>query len=307
MKGKDVSTLDDLVSSIESAPINPAPKVKVLYHISDWKKFVENKLSKEKLSYHSGYHCFKFNEEDSQVCFRGIVLSTDDKWYPPKGIKLLDDEANLSDSIEAAEFRFDHKKMKNILDDIESRYLPTLDQEKRQEVHASWIALDQTFQQLEKKRKSLKTLSFSDLPKYVPPPAPNLSEPLVKDYENIPQLWGTFHADEVLDGNVETDAKIGLDVIVYTHSKVNRPWVGVIKSIDDKEKNYSVQWYKRAPGGGVRFKPDMKGETAYVSVVDSASIMLYSVADHLKNGDLDLSEWHTTIMETYAQHDECYD
>ena len=145
LKGKEISTLDDLVEAMETAPIQPAPLVHVLYYISDWKKFVEPKLSKEKLAHHSGYHCFRIceegskGEEGSKVCFRGKVLSTDEAWYPKEGIQLLVDDPHLYDIVEASEFRFDHKKLQHILDDIETKYLPTLEPRKRHETETSWI------------------------------------------------------------------------------------------------------------------------------------------------------------------------
>ena len=36
------------------APIAPAPEVKVINYISDWKAFVDNKLTFKRLSYLSG-------------------------------------------------------------------------------------------------------------------------------------------------------------------------------------------------------------------------------------------------------------
>ena len=292
---------------MESSPIQPTPVVNVLYFISDWKKFVEPKLTKERLSNHSGYHCFKFSEEDSKVYFRGKVLSTDDKWHPKVGIQLLVKDPKLSDKIEASEFRFEQVKMKTILDDIQTKYLPMLRTKKQQETEASWKALDQTFQKLERERKSLKTLSFSDLPKYSVPPSPDSSGLVLKTHENTTPMWGTFYPDVVLDGDVHSDAKLGLDVIIYTESKANRPWVGVIHSISDDKQTYSIHWYKRAPGGGVRYKQEIRKGAAYLTDVEAASVMLYSVADHLDNGDLDLSEWYDKVMETYQEHDDCYE
>lgn len=307
LKGKEISTQDELVEAIESAPINPTPLVKVLYFISDWRSYMNQKLSREKLSYHSGYHCFKISSEKSKVCFRGKVLSTDENWFPPRGIQLLADEVDFSEKIKASEFRIDHqKKMEAILHDIKTKYLPTLDPRKRLETDSRWKALDQTFQHLEKERKSLKTLSLADLPKFLPPPTPDHSDIVVKNHGETTPLWGSFYPEEVLDGNVESDAKLGLDVVVFTHSKSDRPWVGIIKSICNEKKAYSIHWHKRAPGGGIRYKADTKRGAPYISEVDSASIMLYSVADHLDNGDLDLSELYDKVMSTYDQHDKCY-
>ena len=306
LKNREISTLDKLVAAIESASIQPMPIVTVLYYISDWKKFVENKLTRERLAHHSGYHCFKVSKESSQVCFRGKVLSTDEKWFPKMGIQLLVDDANLSDTIEASEFRFDHKKMKSILDDIQNIYLPTLTVDKRTETLASWKALEKTFQKLETERKSLHTLSFSDLSQFRPPPSPDCSTLVVKDHANTASMWGTFYPEEVLPGNVQNDAKFGLDVIIYTRTVTSRPWIGVITSICDSDNTYTIHWFKRAPGGGVRYKPDFSEGRPYLSNVEAASIMLYSVADHLENGDLDLSDWYGKVMETYKEHDDIY-
>ena len=310
LKGKEVSTLDELVEVMESAPIQPKPVVNVLYFISDWKKFVEPKLSKEKLSNHSGYHCFKVSKEvskeGSKVCFRGKVLSTDEKWHPKQGIQLLVVNPKLCDTIQASEFRFEHIRMKSVMDDIQNKYLPMLETKKRQETESRWKALEKTFQKLEKERKCLNALSFSDLPKFRIPPSPDSSDLVIKTHETTTAMWGTFYPDVVLEGNVQDDAKIGLDVIIYTDSKASRPWVGVINSIGEDGQTYTIHWYKRAPGGGIRYKPDFRKGTAYLSDVDKASVMLYSVADHLENGDLDLSEWYDKVMETYQEHDDCY-
>ena len=119
-------------------------------------------------------------------------------------------------------------------------------------------------------------------------------------------MWGTFYPDIVLDGNLQSDAKVGLDVIIYTQAKSSRPWVGVIKSISEDGQTYRIHWYKRAPGGGIRYKKDMRAGEPYLSDVEAASVMLYSVADHLNNGDLDLSEWIEKIITTYNEHDDCY-
>ena len=299
--------MDELVNALRMAPIQPQPVVKILYHITDWKKFVEPKLTKDRLANHSGYHCFKISEESSKVCLRGKVLSTDKDWYPRSGIQLLVENPNLCDTMEASEFRFDQIRMQDIMHDVHAKYLPLLDPQKRLETEASWKALELTYQNLEAKRKLLKPLSLNDLPKYRPPPPPDTSCVVTKSRDNIPSMWGTFYPDPALEGNIQVDAKLGLDCIVYNEEdKPSRPWVGVIREISEDSQTFKLQWYKRAPGGGKRFKEDLRGGRPYLTNVNVASIMLYSVADHLQNGDLDLSDWFDRIMETYEEHDDCY-
>jgi hypothetical protein len=168
----------------------------------------------------------------------------------------------LTDTIEASEFRFDHKKMKNILDDVQNKYLPMLETKKRQETEASWKALHATYQKLETERRSLKTLSCSDLPKYKSLPDPDASCLVNKNSENITPMWGTFYPDVVLEGNIVHDAKIGLDVVIYNEDdKASRPWVGVIKDISEIEQTFTIQWFRRAAGGGIRYKEDIKEES----------------------------------------------
>ena len=296
------------MEKLKSAPIQPKPNVKVLYFISDWKKFVEPKLSKERLSNHSGYHCFKItSEEEGKVSLRGKVLSTDAEWFPKQGVKLLKDYAKLDDKMEASEFRFDKIRMKKIMDDVQSKYLPMLDTNKRNETEASWLALESTFQRLDRERPLLKTLSLSDLPKFRSPLPPDSGMLVTKSYNNTATMWGTFHQEEVVEGNILSEAKVGLDVVIYNENdKASRPWLGVIKEINRPKQMFRVQWYKRSPGGGIRFREDLRDGQAYVSDVPVASVMLYSVADKLSNGDLDLSDMIAKIMETYAEHDECY-
>ena len=299
--------MDELVNALRMAPIQPKPLVKVLYFISDWKKYVEPKLTKEKLANHSGYHCFKITDDDSKVCLRGKVLSTDKEWYPKSGIKLLVDNPNLSEKVEASEFRFEQLRMQSVMHDVQSKYLPLLHHKKRQETEASWKALERTYQKLEVERKFLKALSLADLPKYRPPPPPDTSCVVTKLHGKTTSMWGTFYPDSVIEGNIQCDAKLGLDCIVYNEKdKSSRPWVGVIKEISEDKQTFTLQWYKRAPGGGKRFKEDLRGGGPYLTDVNVASVMLYSVADHLQNGDLDLSDGFDRIMETYVEHDDCY-
>lgn len=313
LKGKDVSSLDELVRYLEEAPIHPKANVDILYYISDWKKFITPRLTRERLAYHSGYHSFKIsseslaNQPEKQiVCFRAKVLSTDKEWLPKTGIQLIEDYHNLENAVlEVSPFRFHSIGLAEVLSDVHTKYIPLLSADKVLETKSKWKALERTYDELEKQRARLKTLRLGDLLKFTKPLTDAI--PIGQNrYSEVPELWGKVYPDELQEGSMFCDAKLGLDVIIYTESRSNRPWVGVINEINKDENRIGVHWYKRAPGGGKRYRPDKKGGLAYTSMIDIASVMLYSVADHLDNGELDLADWFDRILETYMEHDECY-
>ena len=314
LKGRDVSSLENLVQYLEDAPILPRPNVHILYHISDWKKFILPRLTKEELSHHSGYHSFKISlekpkssSEKPKVCFRAKVLSTDKEWVPKLGIQLIQDDQNLENEVlEASPFRFQKLKLADVFKDVSSKYIPLLPADKAIETQLQWKALEQTFIELEKQRHKLKTVRLNDLFKFTRPKPPDHSKLALKDHSNVPEIWGKVYSEDLQDGDFLCDAKIGLNVIIYTVSRSSRPWVGVITDIAKDENKLNIHWYKRAPGGGKRYRPVMRGDVPYTSTIDVASVMLWSVADHLVTGELDLSDCWDKINEEYNKHDDCY-
>ena len=53
----------------------------------------------------------------------------------------------------------------------------------------------------------------------------------------MPDIMGTMHAPE-------TDIAIGLDVVVYTESKSDRPWLGRVCEIFEETLEFQIHWYQ---------------------------------------------------------------
>ena len=95
-KQVEIRSVDDLFKIMSNSPITPKPVCEHLFYTFDWKGFIEKKLSKVELKYHSLYHSFQVLREKtgevSFVSFRGKLYPQDNKYVPEEGIKLLQDD-----------------------------------------------------------------------------------------------------------------------------------------------------------------------------------------------------------------------
>ena len=77
LRNSEVKTREELIKLISDAPIDPQPDVKYLHYTYDWRSFISQNFSPQKLKYHSYYHRW-----DLKVVFFAAQLALG-KWYSP--------------------------------------------------------------------------------------------------------------------------------------------------------------------------------------------------------------------------------
>ena len=244
-KQVEIRSVDDLFKIMSNSPITPKPVCEHLFYTFDWKGFIEKKLSKVELKYHSLYHSFQVLREKtgevSFVSFRGKLYPQDNKYVPEEGIKLLQDDIQFDD-IGPAEFRVDKLNLAKVFSNL-YKYFPGLPLEVRIPVQSSWDALKETLEALPSRKDSLVKMKLSCFPKQSssavePPPQFQFVE------DDIPELQGELFPESLEEGNFSQEVVVGMDVCVYSHTKAQRPWLGRVQKVLPEDK-FVIHWYTR--------------------------------------------------------------
>ena len=302
----EMKTVEELISKIEKAPISPKPKVHRLLHIWDWKAFIEPLFTKTMLQNHSKYNSFQFKIERGLVMFRAKKYPQYLEWYPQEGIKLLKDGIDFT-PIEAAEFREEDLNLDKIMSDLRKYYFPLLDLKDQRRVSESWERLCNTLTQLPKKQ--LSVMKITDLPKQLPVMLLALPLALAQydDHADPPDLVGERHAPEIQESNFGYEISEGMDVVIWTHSKQKRPWVGRVVQVQSSD-NFKIQWYQRRSKSRTFFGLKNKDSSPYTSSCEVSSVMFWEMSSNKTESSFDLSEfWLKRIEHEYRLHDQCYD
>ena len=310
-KESEMKSVDDLIDKIENSPIAPKPVCTNLFYIHAWKEFIEGKLSKTKLENHSFYHSFKISKEISnekeKTLFRGKLYPQDAVFGPKEGIVLIQDGTEF-DSIGAADFRIHKLQLTKVFQSLQ-KYICTLPLNLKMTVTSSWEALRKTLESLEKNRDNLRKMRISELPKQVVDTASEIPEHLsqfVED-EEYPELNGEIHQEDPVEACFGTEISVDTDVVIYTRSKLGRPWVGRIVQVLEGEK-FSVQWYQRRGRGTLFIAMVNSDGSPVLSVQQNAVVMYWHMSTEKTVDSFRLSHyWLEKIKLDYAEHDEAYE
>ena len=305
-KQVEIKSVDDLFKIISNSPITPKPVCEHLFYTFDWKKFVEGKLSKTELKYHSLYHSFQvLREKTGAVSFRGKLYPQDEKYGPDEGIKVLQDDIQFED-VGPSEFRLDKLNLAKVFSNL-YKYFPELPLEIRIPVQSSWDALKETLEALPSKKETLVKMNLTMFPKQSPSvvePSPQLQ--VVED--DIPELEGELFPVSLEEGDFSKEVVSGMDVCVYSHAKAQRPWLGRVHKVLPNSK-FVIHWFTRR-GRGNRFHamklPD--GKPALVEQ-ENAVVMFWEFSDHRNSTEDSFtvsSHWLEKFKEEYAIHDNSY-
>ena len=134
-KENEMRSIDDLVKTIENAPLVPKPVCSNLFYIFDWKAFIQNKFAKTPLEHHSFYHSFKFSSEEGKTAFRGKLYPQDLEYGPKTGIQLIKD-GTVFDPVGPAAFRIEKLELDKVFKSLQN-YLSTMPTELRIRVSSS--------------------------------------------------------------------------------------------------------------------------------------------------------------------------
>ena len=300
-----------MIEIIKSAPIDPTPTCTNLFYTFDWKSFIMGKFARTPLEHHSFYHSFAFTKEASKVKFRCKRYPQDQEYIPFNGIQLLIDEFEFS-PVGPADFRIEKLELDKVFRSLHS-YLATLELKDRIKVSASWDALRKTLDSLPRRKDNLLKMKVAELP----------SQPLFEDQpvvpehlsqccsdNDVPEIRGEFYCDTAAtDTEFSDTVPINTDVVVYTRSKVSRPWVGrIMKHLPGGM--FTLQWYKR------------RGRSTYFDVMvnfdgspvlsDQANevVMYWHIANRETLTDSSFQIpllWLEKLKQDYLDHDSAYE
>jgi hypothetical protein len=309
-KESEIKCIDELVEIIKKAPVVPPNAVcSNLFYIFDWKNFIKNNFANTPLEYHSFYHSFKISSEDGQTKFRGKLYPQDTEYGPDTGIQLIKDGTEF-EAVGPADFRIEKLELDKVFRSLQN-YLSTMPLQQRIQVSASWDALRKTLESLPGRKENLLKMKISELPRqsiHLVPEIPDHFGQFSND-ELVPELRGEIFPEKISDGNFNSEITENADVVVYTRSKQNRPWVGrVVKILP--ERKFTVQWYKRR-GRGNTFHAMVESDGSPVLSEQENTVVMYwyvSDPDSRTDSSFRLSHyWLEKIHQDYLDHDSAYE
>ena len=269
-----MKTVEELFEIIVNSPISPKPSCDSLSYIWNWRDHIESSLTQRKLKNHSFYNAFKICREDSHVKLKVKRLPQDLEWLPPTGIRLLKPNSG-NEPVGCADFRVEDLMLSRILANLEKywRRMPT---QTRFKVADSWLRLKENLEKLPRMKKNLPTMKISSLPRLSVEDEQELPDEysfLEEEGQEGPEIEGDIYEE----GLFNSFAEVGLDVVVYTKTKAERPWVGRIHTILENQK-FVCQWYRRH-GKSSKFHAMTNPDgTPYVSELEFGNVMMWNIS-----------------------------
>ena len=299
LKTTDIRTVDELKSKILNSPIQPKPIVESLFYIWNWRDFIEDKL--HPLSYHTFFNSFKITKELGEVRFRYKKLPQSPEYGPKEGMKLVEAGINL-EPVGSADFRIEKLELDKLMKNLETVFQP-LPITERMSILTSWAALKKTLEALPIRKDSMPKMDLNNLPKRS---WKETEESNLDVEEEIRDIEGVFHEDDVCEGDVDDEVVVGMDVCVYTNSKIRRPWVGIVTNLNKEDATLELHWYEKDKASkSNRYKAMFhKDGTSNKSEVSKDTVMLYDFAEHADENSFVISPfWFSYLKAEYAKLD----
>ena len=300
-KKAEMKTIEELEEIIVNSPISPKPEVERLLFTWDWKCFISEHFSDKELSNHSFYNAFSLVSEGEMTKLRVKRLPQDKVWLPPTGIELIKQNIKF-DPVGSSDFRIESLNLPKVMCDL-LRYFQRMPTHLRVTVSDSWSKLKDTLEGLPKKQKNLPKMKITELPRMTRNiellELPDEYEFVTNNRENLPEISGKICELGLFD----TVVKKSLDVIVYTRTKVGRPWVGRVEEVLDN-KTFSIQWYDRQ-GKSNKFRAMKKADkTPYISKLDNSVVMFWDISVQRTEDSFYLSPyWLNKVAQEYVKYD----
>ena len=308
-KESEMRCINDLVQTIQTSPIVPSPMVVNMFYSFDWKTFIQSKFAKAPLEHHSFYHSFKISKEEGKTKFQGKLYPQDQEYGPVSGIQLLKEGVEFS-PVGPTVFRIEKLELERVFRSL-TGYLPSLPLEERMRVSSSWHALRKTLESLPKQRDNLMKMDIRELPRQSADAIPALPEHFARVVQEteVPQLRGQIIPEEVTEGDFDTEIVEGSDVVVYTKSKTNRPWLGRILRILPEGK-FIMHWYQRRSRGNTFYAMVKPDGSPVLSEQTNEVVMGWHISEDgtRKENSFQLSYYTMEkINQDYLDHDVMYE
>ena len=300
----EMRTLEDLIERISNSGISPTPDVEVLDFIWDWKMFVIDKLTKEELRNHSHYHAFNIKKDGGFVRLRGKRYLFDEQWVPYTGIRLLKEDTEFL-QVDPAELRIEKLNLEKVFQNLQ-RFFVTLPLVERMKVQGSWENLREKLEKLPSQMTSFDRMELSKLKKQlpdIPTVLPQHFAHLSQD-EEIPDLEGEVFPEQVDEADFQEDNKEGIDVLIYTRTKHNRPWVGrILERLSDTR--FKIQWYERKKRNRNVFHASWNSDgSPYSEYLDVEMVLLWNFSTRVDDSSFYVNDFFLAkFKEEYCKYD----
>ena len=303
----EIKTVEELFLKMENAPIVPKAEVQHLLYIWDWKKFITPNFTTKMLANHSHYHSFQVKRDGKLVALRCKKYPQDKVWLPFEGIKLVKDNTSY-DPVGAAAFREGDLNLEKVMSDLRKKYFPIVSDQERKKVESSWEKLCTTLIQMPK--KCLPEMKLQDLVKQQAEVIDIANPSYLQEHVETgspPELRGELHPPpEAEEMEFMNDARVGLDVVLWTHTKSTRPWVGRVHEVLNSEE-FVINWFERRHRSNTFLASRNEDGSLYLSKQPMSSVMCWQMSVNVKEDSFDLSQYEMKrIMHEYLSHDECY-
>ena len=251
-KKSEIKTVEELFEKIENSPISPKPECESLKFIWNWRDYIHGYLSNKQLKNHSFYNAFmvtkEVSKEKKEIKLRAKRLPQDLEWVPPTGICLVQPNT-VYDPVGCAEFRVENLMLSKIVANLQ-KYFKRMPTHVRVKVADSWLKLKDSLERIPRMQENLTKMKLADLPKI----SMELEQELPDEYsfaadddDERPEIEGDVYEE----GLFETYIRVGLDVVIYTESREERPWIGRVARILE-DKKFDIHWFRRN-GKGTKF------------------------------------------------------
>jgi hypothetical protein len=299
----EITTIESLIEKIENSPMNPKPKCVRLWFIFGWNKYITPQLSDPPLSNHSKYNSFVISMEDGEAKFRGKKLPQHSELVPRAGIRLLKPNHGYG-PVGPADFRVEKIKFDSIQKGI-NIFLAKLPLEQRMSITTSWDALRSTLEGLPKRSENLPKMILTDFPLQTEVIVSAPSHLVTED--DTPQLTGDLYPEEIVNGSLEDEAAVDMDVCIYTEDKRWRPWLGrIVKLLENKR--FVLQWYcRKSVRSSIFYAMNKPDGSPYLNELSNDSVMFWMMSEpqSRKSNSFSLSPYSLqTIQREYEEIDQ---
>lgn len=296
---REISTVEDFASIISNS-MHPSPSCQPLDYIWDWKSFITPNLYKVPISNHSSFHSFQIKKEVGFPRLRSKKYPQDSTYEPANGIILLNENIDYS-PVPAADFRVEKLCLDVVFRDL-NKFISRMANADGKRVQQSWANLREKLEKMPHRQKNLPCLKISELPKQRNdstnfPVVPDLDE------DDVPELQGEEFPAELNVGDFETEVMVGMDVVLWTESKLRRPWLGRVIEIVDSSCCI-LQWYGRRGRGNTFHALLNKGKAPFTSKQSFSSVMFWEMSTEKEETSFKLTnKWMEKIMLEYSAYD----
>ena len=202
--------------------------------------------------------------------------------------------------VDVAEFRTSEVPFDAIIKTVKTmiQHFPL---EERNRIISSWDRDRENLERTMRRRHHLGRMDIEAFPKQEErvEPSDTLMEPL-----DDMVLRGNI-CDEVVDDGDTDEVICGTDVVVYTRSVSQRPWVGRVVEILPNEE-VSVHWYTRQPGRRGQYHASFSSDgSPLTGAVSLDSLLFWDMSEDVKETSFYLSNyWLEIIKSQYLEMDQ---